>query len=58
MHTILQLNVPVNKFAGSVLDGEWTFEVIRGSTSAPEDFGAVAVIDGSECNLVQSIETF
>jgi hypothetical protein len=54
----LQLNVCVDKFAGSILDAEWVFEVTPGSTSSPDDFGAVAVIDGSEYNLLQSSEAF
>ena len=48
----------VEEFLGSILDEEWAFEVMRGSTSGPEDFGAVAVIDGSEYNRIQPIEAF
>ena len=54
----MQPNVHVDKFLGSILEGEWAFEVVRGSTSGPDDFGAVAVIDGSEYNRIQPIEAF
>ncbi|PGH27475.1 hypothetical protein AJ80_00715 [Polytolypa hystricis UAMH7299] len=32
--------------SSSVLDAEWVFDVMRGPTVRPDDFGAVAVIDG------------
>ncbi|KAL4921235.1 IKI3 family-domain-containing protein [Aspergillus aurantiobrunneus] len=35
----------------SILDGEFVFEVFRGSTTAPDDVGAVAVIDGKNLKL-------
>ncbi|KAL2867913.1 Elongator subunit IKI3 [Aspergillus lucknowensis] len=35
----------------SILDGEFVFEVLHGSTTAPYDIGAVAVIDGRTLKL-------
>ena len=38
-------------FIDSIIDADWVFTVARGSTLPSLDFGAVAVIDGSECKL-------
>ncbi|KAL2852834.1 IKI3 family-domain-containing protein [Aspergillus pseudoustus] len=35
----------------SILDGEFDFEVLHGSTTSPNDVGAVAVIDGRNLKL-------
>ncbi|KAL2809968.1 IKI3 family-domain-containing protein [Aspergillus granulosus] len=35
----------------SILDGEFVFEVLHGSTTSPNDVGAVAVIDGKNLKL-------
>lgn len=48
MCTILQRCQPpqINGFVGSILDAEFVFEVFHGSTTSPNDVGAVAVLDG------------
>lgn len=38
-------------YLGSILDADWVFDVAHGSTSIPDDVGAVAVIDGSKSIL-------
>lgn len=39
-------NLQTNDFVGSILDVEFVFEVFHGSTTSPNDVGAVAVLDG------------
>lgn len=40
-----------NWYIGIIIDSDWAFDVVRGSTVPPDDFGVVAVVDGRESYL-------
>lgn len=40
-----------------IMDLDYVFDITHGSTSIPDDVGATAVIDGSECSPRIALES-
>jgi elongator complex protein 1 len=38
-----------------LMDSDWVFDVSHGSTTSPDDYGAVGVIDGSKSKEIAVI---